>query len=216
MDGDWSRLEAGMTNGPGDGPSGLEARVTNGPGDLPSGLEGGVTGGLATPLVRRPYRRRPEAEWLQIERLYVHGATAKALAERFGGSERAIYARLRRRGLLRRDQAAGPLPVVDTAGREDALDLSVTTGGAAGEAEAPCRALGEEATLGEAAAAAAQSAIRWVRELNPAKAYTWARLAGQLERLARAGGPDGAALGEDPTEPGRRAALDFLRREGVL
>lgn len=189
------------------------------PQDAAPGGVGGLTQPrlrpLTQPLTRRPYRQRPESEWLEIERLFVNGATAKALAERFGGCERRIYERMSKRGLSRRRQKAGPLPVVDQAGREAALDLSVTTGGEDGAAEAPCRALSEGASLGEAAAAAAQTAINKVRALDPARAYTWARLAGTLERLARAGGGETAGLGDSPTEAGRRAALDFLRREGV-
>lgn len=53
------------------------------PQDAAPGGVGGLTQPrlrpLTQPLTRRPYRQRPESEWLEIERLFVNGATAKAL-----------------------------------------------------------------------------------------------------------------------------------------
>lgn len=79
-------------------------------------------------------------------------------------------------------------------------------------ADAPIRALGAGASLGEAARASAETAILMLKEAQPTRAYTYARLAGTLERLARGAAGDGSL---DGTERGRQAALDFLRREGV-
>lgn len=50
-----------------------------------------------------------------------------------------------------------------------------------------------------------------LRDGHTASAYAHVRLAGRLERLARGAVGDG---GGDPTEPGRRAALDVLRGGG--
>lgn len=158
---------------------------------------------------RAPYRRRPETEWAEMRALYVAGATAKALAARFGGTERTIYTHMNTRGCLRKDQA-------EVACEMDAATLAAEViRGRSEAAEAPCRALSPDASLGDAARAAATTAITLLREAEPARSYTYARLAGTLEKLAR--GSVGAD-GRDPdgTERGRLAALDFLRREGVL
>lgn len=161
---------------------------------------------------RRPYRRRDEEEWGVIRALYRRGATARALAERFGGTERTIYTHLQRHGCLRKAQAP-----VECALDEAALDEAVRQGRGLGrgcEAEAPCLALREDASLAEAARAAAETSIRMLRAVQPTRAYTFARLAGALERLAR--GAVGTEAGDaDGTGRGVRAALDFLRREAL-
>ena len=167
----------------------------------------------AVPVERVPYRRRPEAEWAEIRALYAGGATAKALALRFGGTERAIYTHLSEQGGLRKDQ-----PTVACDLSSDAVADAVREGRGCA-ADAPCRALSPGASLGEAARAAATTAIAMLRDAQPGRSYTYARLAGTLERLARgsAGSGAGGTDADDPEgqERGRRAALDFLRREAV-
>ena len=166
-----------------------------------------MDGGSRT-MERLPYRRRPQGEWAVIRELYRAGATAKALALRFGGTERTLYAHLRKHGCLRKTQ---PTQTCDL--DEAALGEAVRAVRGC-EADAPVRALAEGASLAEAARAAAQTAIAMLREAQPARSYTYARLAGQLERLARgAAGTDGSDA--DGTERGRQAALDFLRREAL-
>mgnify|MGYP000675106687 CR=1 FL=1 len=167
-----------------------------------------------TPLNRRPYCRRSEAEWDELRRLYQAGATAKALVKQYGGTERTLYTRARRDGWLRKDDRApetGLTPVqADAAVR--ALGLDMTVPGAVPGPDAACRELAADASLGEAARAAAATAIAMLRDGHTASAYAHARLAGTFERLARGAVGDG---GGDPTEPGRMAALDFLRREAL-
>lgn len=160
-------------------------------------------------MERLPYRRRPESEWAVIRELYLAGATAKALALRFGGTERTIYTHLRKHDCLRKDQPAETCDLDDAALREAVREVRGC------EADAPVRALPEGASLGEAARAAATTAIAMLRDAQPTRSYTYARLAGQLERLARGtvGGGDGGDA--DGTERGRQAALDFLRREAL-
>ena len=171
-----------------------------------TGLSSGVAVDGPTMRERKPYRRRPQAEWARIRALYARGETARALAERFGGTERTIFTHLRAHGMLRRDQT------VETCALDAArLDLEVRDGRGCA-AEAPIRALGAGASLGEAAKASAQTAILMLTDAQPTRAYTYARLAGTLERLARGAAGDGPV---DGTERGRQAALDFLRREGV-
>ncbi|GAA0640452.1 hypothetical protein [Brevundimonas lenta] len=151
-----------------------------------------------------------------IERLYRAGATAKALAKEYGGTERTIYARARVHGWLRKDAQplAPPLTELeaDAAAREAGLEARAD---GLPPADAPVRMLAAGASLGDAARAAAETAIRMLRDGQPARSYTYARLAGTLERLAR--GPSLGAAGDgggaDGTERGRLAALDFLRGE---
>jgi hypothetical protein len=162
-----------------------------------------------------PRRLSPEAV-AEIKALYRGGATARALAERFGGSERRLYRHLGAAGCLRKQQPEAACAL-------DAAEVAGAVRGTRGcAADAACRGLGAEASLGEAARAAAATAINMLREAEPARAYAYARLAGTLERLARGAAGDGARGGErggerdaDGMERGRRAALDFLRREAV-
>ena len=157
-------------------------------------------------MARGPRRYRSPEEWAEIRALYRGGATVRSLVERFGGSDSGIRTHLRRKGGLRKDQAEATCAL-------DAGTLGDRVRGMKGcEANAPVRALGAGASLGEAARAAAETAIRMLREAEPTQAYTYARLAGTLEKLARGTAGDGSL---DGTERGRQAALDFLRREGV-
>ena len=170
-----------------------------------------------TPLHRRPHCRHSPAEWDEIRRLYQAGATAKALVQRYGGTERTLYTHARDEGWLRKDATApeaGLTPVeADAAARALGAEAAVPGTGVPGP-DAACRGLAADASPGEAARAAATTAIAMLRDGHVASAYAHARLAGTLERLAR--GAVGGPGGEDGTEPGRRAALDFLRREGVI
>lgn len=159
-------------------------------------------------MERRPYRRRPQSEWAVIRELYTAGATAKALAARFGGTERAVYAHVSEHGCLRRDQPKVECELDD----ETIRDTVRAVRGC--EADAPVRALAEGASLEEAARAAARTAIAMLRDAQPTRSYTYARLAGTLERLAR-GAAGGDGRDPDGTERGRQAALDFLRREAL-
>ena len=164
-----------------------------------------------TRLNRQPYCRRNEAEWDEIRRLCQAGATAKALVKQYGGTERTLYTRARRDGWLRKDDVAPATGL--TPGEADAAARRLGADDAAPGPGAACRALAADASLGEAARAAATTAIAMLRDGHTASAYAHARLAGTLERLAR--GAAGDAGGGDPTEPGRMAALDFLRREAM-
>ena len=171
-----------------------------------------------TPILRQPYRQRSNAEWDEIQRLYQAGGTAKAVMAQYGGTERTLYARARKYGWLRKDDA--PPPRQDeglTPAEADAAVRALGRGGEVPPADAACRDLAADATLGEAARAAATTAIAMLRDCEAAKSYAFARLAGTLERLARGSAMDGGGGGGgvDPTEPGRRAALDFLRREAL-
>lgn len=163
-----------------------------------------------TRLNRQPYCRRSAAEWDEIRRLYQAGATAKALVKQYGGTERTLYTHARDEGWLRKDDVTPPrtglTPVeADAAARRLGADDAVPG------PEAACRALAADASLGEAARAAAATAIAMLRDGHTASAYAHARLAGTLERLARGAAGDGG--GTYSTEPGRRAALDFLRED---
>ena len=170
----------------------------------------------ATPILRQPHRRRTNAEWDEIRRLYQAGATAKALVKAYGGTERTLYTRARRDGWLRKDDAwpARGAPAGGLTPRE--ADEAVRGLGAEDEAPGPdtaCRELAVDASLAEAARAAATTAIAMLRDGFATRAYAYARMAGTLERLARGAIGDGGAA--DPTEPGRMAALDVLRREAM-
>ena len=170
----------------------------------------------ATPILRQPHRRRSHAEWDEIRRLYQAGATAKALVKEYGGTERRLYARARRDGWLRKDDAwpARGAPAEGLTPREaDAAVRGLGADEAVPGPDTACRELAVDASLGEAARAAATTAIAMLRDGEPARSYAYARLAGTLERLARGAIGDGGAA--DPTEPGRMAALDFLRREAM-
>lgn len=156
---------------------------------------------------RKPYGRLSRKQWAEVRALYDHGVTARALSEAFGPAERTIYSHLNRHGCLRKDEPEAACTLTPEALGETARAVSGS------EAEAPIRGLGAGASLGEAARASAETAILMLREAQPTRAYTYARLAGTLERLARGAAGDGSL---DGTERGRQAALDFLRREGVV
>ena len=160
-------------------------------------------------MERLPYRRRPESEWAVIRAMYRAGATAKALALRFGGTERTIYSHVSKHGCLRKDQPVESCDLDGAALREAVREVRGC------EADAPVRALAEGASLGEAARASAMTAIAMLREAQPTRSYTYARLAGTLERLACGAVGSGDGGDADGTERGRQAALDFLRREAL-
>jgi len=163
----------------------------------------------ATPILRQPHRRRSNAEWDEIKRLYQAGATAKALVKEYGGTERTLYTRARRDGWLRKDDPAAAADDGLTPREADEAVRGLGAGDPFSAADAACRALAQDASLGDAARAAATTAIAHLRDLAPAKSYTYARLAGTLERLARGAVGDGAGAADGE----RAAALDFLRRE---
>lgn len=158
-------------------------------------------------MAGRPRLYRSPEEWAEIRALYRAGMTTPALAAQFGANESTIRTHLRRRKCLRKDQAEATCPL----DAEALGDRVRETKGCA--ADAPVRALGAGASLAEAARAAAETAIRMLREAEPTRACTYARLAGTLEKLARGTAGDGSL---DGTERGRQAALDVLRREGVI
>lgn len=161
------------------------------------------------PILRQPYRRRTNAEWDEIRRLYQAGATAKALVGEYGGTERTLYTRARRDGWLRKDDPVvaatdpGLTPrEADRAVRQLGADEGVP------EPDQACRDLPEDASLDDAARAAAAASIAMLRDGHTARAYAYARMAGTLERLAR-----GAVGDADAAGARRTAALDFLRSE---
>ena len=173
----------------------------------------GVAVDAPTTRERKPYGRLTPKQWGELLALYDAGATAKALAAQFGTTERTIYTHANRAGRLRKDQ-----PSVEPCTLDDAALEAGVRAGRGCAAEAPITALGDDASLAEAARAAAQTAIRMLKDAQPTRAYTYARLAGTLERLARGaagmagdGSADVAGMAR-----GRQAALDFLRREGVV
>lgn len=153
-------------------------------------------------LSPRPYRRRTEEEWVELKQLYQAGASAKVLAERFGGTERGIYMRLSKDGALRRDQPARPT----TLGGAEALDRARDLQGV--EADAPCRALSEDAPLTDAADAAARSAVRNLRAGDLSRALNLMRLARLFQRFGLSSGVGTDAAVESP---GSQIALDFLK-----
>lgn len=155
---------------------------------------------------RKPYGRLNAEAWAEVRALYGRGVTAKALSAAFGPAERTIYTHLNRNGCLRKDEPEAVCRLTPEALGETARAVSGAVPGS--EAEAPIRALGAGASLGEAAKASAQTAILMLREGQPTRAYTYARLAATLERVARGAAGDGPV---DGTERGRQAALDFLR-----
>lgn len=165
-----------------------------------------------TGLERKPYGRLSRTQWAEVRALYERGVTARALSEAFGPADRTIYAHLQRHGCLRKDETEAACLLTPEALGEKARAVKGSP------AEAPCKGLGDGTSLAEAARAAARTAILMLGELQPTRSYTYARLAGTLERLARgvAGmAGDGSADAEGMAR-GRQAALDVLRREGVI
>jgi|GEM_PF-2180668 len=171
------------------------------------------TGGAVdrpTTRERKPYGRLTPKQWGELLALYAAGATAKALAVRFRTTERTIYTHANKAGLLRKQRPWMEPCDLD----EAALDAAVRAGRGC-EAEAPVTGLEDDASLAQAARAAAETAIRMLKDAQPTRAYTYARLAGTLERLARGaagmagdGSADTAGMAR-----GRQAALDFLREK---
>jgi hypothetical protein len=162
---------------------------------------------------RKPYGRLTPKSWGELLALYEAGATAKALAVQFNTTERTIYTHAKKAKLLRKDR-----PWMEPCALDDAALEAGVRAGRGCPAEAPITALTDDASLAEAARAAAETAILMLKEAQPTRAYTYARLAGTLERLARGvagmagdGSADAAGM-----ERGRQAALDVLRREGVI
>ncbi|MFC7377725.1 hypothetical protein [Brevundimonas sp. GCM10030266] len=165
-----------------------------------------------TGLERKPYGRLSRTQWAEVRALFARGVTARALSEAFGPAERTIYAHLKRHDCLRKDEAEAGCVLTPEALDEKARAVKGSP------AEAPCNGLGGEASLAEAARAAARTAILMLGELQPTRAYTYARLAGTLERLARGvtGMAGDGSADEAGMARGRQAALDFLRaRRGV-
>ena len=157
---------------------------------------------------RKPYGRLTPKQWGELLALYEAGATAKALAVRFRTTERTIYTHARKAGLLRKDR-----PWMEPCTLDDAALEAAVRDGRGCAAEAPITALNDDASLAEAARAAAETAILMLKDAQPTRAYTYARLAGTLERLARgvAGMAGDGSADEAGMARGRRAALDFLR-----
>ncbi len=132
-------------------------------------------------LPPRPYRRRSEEEWAEIKQLYEKGASAKALVDAFGGTERTIYSRLSKDGCLRKDLAERetPLPLSDD-------EAEAKAGGIQNMKEhAPVRTLTPESPPEEAARRAYESGLLWFIRGDVTKAYQVLRLSGLLERLGR-------------------------------
>lgn len=167
---------------------------------------------------RKPYGRLTPKQWGELLALYEAGATAKALAVRFRTTERTIYTHAKKAGLLRKDRPWMEPCTLDDAALEAAVREAVVREGRGCAAEAPITALTDDASLAEAARAAAETAILMLKDAQPTRAYTYARLAGTLERLARgvAGMAGDGSADEAGMARGRRAALDALRREGVI
>lgn len=127
---------------------------------------------------------RPAAAWVAIRRRHEAGETGQALAVWYGVGHRTIRDRARKEGWRRRD--AG---VTLNGARDDAvLDL-----------------------LG-AARLAGDRAVAEMLGGAPGQAQLYGRLAEMLARLlARLEGRKAGQPLEDPTEPGRRVAIAFLR-----
>lgn len=176
-------------------------------------MKSGAAVDTPTMRERTPYGRLTPKQWGVVLGLYEAGATAKALAAQFNTTERTIYTHAKKAKMLRKDK-----PWMEPCELDDAaLEEGVRVGRACPE-EAPITALTDDASLAKAARAAAETAILMMKAAQPTRAYTYARLAATLERLARGvagmagdGSADAAGM-----ERGRQAALEVLRREGVI
>jgi hypothetical protein len=160
-------------------------------------------------LNRRPYRRRNEDEWAEVEALYRAGATAKALAAEYGGTERTIYTRASRHGWLRRDDRATKPKMTPKAAEAKARRISGV------KADAPVRALKADADLSAATRAAVRTTVGMLRDGHPARAYAYGRLAALMLRLDRVlGEVEGSAPGgRTPQEEAALAVI--LERLGI-
>lgn len=155
-------------------------------------------------LNRRPYRRRNEDEWAELEALYRAGATAKALAAEYGGTERTIYTRARKFGWLRKDDRARQPALTPGAARAKARRISGV------EADAAVRALTPDADLSAATRAAVRTTVGMLRDGETARAYAFGRLAVLMLRLDRALGADDATGAGGGRTPQEEAALAVI------
>lgn len=164
-----------------------------------------------TRLFRRPYRRRNADEWAEVLALYRAGATAKALAATYGGTERTIYTKAAKEGCLRKDDRPSQPEMTREAAEAAARAISGTP------EDAPCRDLAADAEMAAAARASARAAVGMLRGGEAARSYAYARLSLVMLRLDRALEDHGAGgRGESGRTPQDEAALQaILERLGV-
>ncbi len=158
-------------------------------------------------LNRRPYRRRDADEWAEVEALYRAGATAKAIAAEYGGTERTIYTRAREHGWLRRDDRATKPKMTPGAAEAKARRISGV------KADAPARALEPDADLSAATRAAVRTTVGMLRDGHPARAYAYGRLAAlmlRLERSLQEGAPGDGGGGDRGRTAADAAAMAFI------
>lgn len=186
---------------------------------------GGVGTGAAATRRLRGHVKLGTRMWARVAREYAAGASAGWLSARYGAGERTIAARARAEGWRRKDLAEAAdaeLAAVEArgelgpaAGSAIGAGLGLGLDGSAGLAREAAAALAAAlaAVTDEARAGAAREAldraVAHMRTGDAQAATAWARLAASLETLAGTDGCGGVA--EDPTEPGRRAAMEFLR-----
>lgn len=132
-------------------------------------------------LPPRPQRRHSEETWAEIKQLFREGVSARALAERFGGTERTIHARAKKDGWRRVDLAAEPQPdpLNEGEARTQAVGLQNM------DEHAPILTLTPQSAPEEAARRAYESGVLWLIRGDVDRAYKVLRLSGLLERLGR-------------------------------
>ena len=175
---------------------------------------------------RKKYKRHTEEEWVRLEALYRAGVPARALARRYGGSERTIFRHMQRRMALHRDQpleAQGANdPPTDQAFLTAMAELrqdELTDGAPPRPGDPPvdpeaadleCQILSPDATPKQAARAATTTAIQHMRKRNPRAAGAYLRLANSLVRLDQALAEPQPESAEDPPSPARLSAIAVL------
>jgi len=153
-------------------------------------------------LPPRPQCRHSEEEWALIKQLFREGTSAKALAERFGGTERTIYARSKKDGWRRVDLAKAPQPEPLTPDEAKGTAVAIQNM----DQHAPILTLTPESAPDEAARRAYESGLLWLIRGDMEKAYKLLRLSGLLERLGRLK----VMEGEGGQTPVQAAVMEFL------
>ena len=175
---------------------------------------------------RKKYKRHTEEEWVRLEALYRAGVPARALARRYGGSERTIFRHMQRRMALHKDQPQGADhandPPTDQAFLTAMAELrqdELTPGPPPRPGDDPvdpeaadleCQILSPDATPKQAARAATTTAIQHIRRRDPKQAGAYLRLANSLVRLDRALAEPAPESADTPPSPARLSAIAVL------
>ena len=157
-------------------------------------------------LNKAPWRRLTPDEWARVRATFLAGATAKALAVEYRTTERTIYRKAREDGWRRKDARASEPPMTPDQAEAAARALAPP-----GDGAAACRMMAADVALGQAARAAARSAVGMLRDGHVGPAQTYARVAGLLARLERVMPPEDAGQARDPAKAD--AAMRFLAAE---